>query len=224
MTKLKKHWRRWVLVGILMDCVVLLFSHRIFGASNVTISGAESLERLDGSSLDADGRVNGIFTVGGNLTLAPGGQITCGSSSSPAGPCAVRLAVGGNLEMLPASAILSGQAAGTGGPIEIAVSGDFTMRGPAGGSPGARIRASEGGTSSGGAIEIYAVGQVATEPGSAIVSDAAVEGGEIAITAAATRIRGDLSARATTAAGRPGAIALASPGDAASAADARHRS
>jgi hypothetical protein len=222
MTKLKKHWRRWVLVGILMDCVVLLFSNRIFGASNVTISTAESLERLDGSSLDADGRVNGIFTVGGNLTLAPGGRITCGSSSG--GPCAVRLAVGGNLEMRPASAILSGQAAGTGGPIEIAVGGNFTMRGPSGLQPGAKIRASDSDASSGGAIEIYAVGQVTTEPGSAIVSDAAAEGGEIAITAAATAIRGALSTRATTAAGRPGAIALASPGDASSASDSRHRS
>ena len=134
---MKKHWRRWVLVGILMDCVVLLFSNRIFGASNVTISTAESLEQLDGSSLDADGRVNGIFTVGGNLTLAPGGRITCGSSSASGGPCAVRLAVGGNLEMQSASAILSGQAAGTGGPIEIAVGGNFTMRGPSGGAPGA---------------------------------------------------------------------------------------
>lgn len=222
MAKLKKHWRRLVLVGILMDCVVLLFSHRIFGASNVTIRSAESLDRLDGSPLDADGSVNGIFTVGGNLTLARGGRISCGASSVAA-PCAVRLAVGGNLEMLPASAIVSGQAAGTGGPVEIAVGGNFTMHGAGVGGPGARIRASDGKTSSGGAIEIYAVGKVATESGSSIASDATADGGEIAITAASAELHGAVSARVTAAAGHPGAIALVTTGDVVSG-DTRSRS
>lgn len=213
MTKLKKHWRKWILVGIVMDCVVLLFSHRLFGTANVTVSTAELVERLDGSRLDADGSANGIFTVGGNLTLAPGGSITCRAPESAAGPCAVRLAVGGNLEMLPASAIVSGREAGAGGRVEIAVGGNFRMRGPRSQARGALISASDGNTSNGGAIAIYAVGAVTTEPGSAIASDARADGGEIAITAAATDIRGAVSARATTAAGRPGAVALASTGE-----------
>lgn len=213
MAKFKKHWRRWILVGIAMDCVVLLFSSRIFGASNVTIGAAVSIEKLDGSSQDADGSANGIFTVAGNLTVAPGGRITCGRASSAAGPCAVRIAVGGNLEMLADSAIVSGKEEGAGGPIELAVGGNFTMRGPRGQASGARIAASDAGGSRGGSIDIYAVGEARTELGSAIASDATADGGQIAITAAATDIRGAISARATSATGNPGAIALATTSD-----------
>lgn len=206
MTKFKKHWRRWVLVGIAIDCIVLLFSHRLFAAGSVTITKAESIERLDGSPLDADRQANGIFTVGGNLTLTPGGKITCSRTSS--GPCSVRIAVGGNLDMLRDSAILSGRDERAGGPIEIAVGGDFTMRGARGGSSGARIAASDRGTD-GGAIEIYVIGRATTERGSSIVSDALDEGGQIAITAAATDIRGAVSANAS----RPGQIAVVSTSD-----------
>jgi len=214
MTSLKKHWRTWVLIGILTDCSVLFAARRIFAAPDVTLSGAVSLADLDGSPRDSDGAVNGIFTVGGNLTLARGARITCGAQSPSGGPCSVRLAVGGNLEMRPASRIFSGRDAGAGGGIEIAVGGDFTMRGSRGLAPGALIRAADGDAASGGAIEIFAVGKVVTEPGSAIVSDAAADGGEISITAAATEIHGGLSARATAAGGRPGPIALASTRDA----------
>jgi hypothetical protein len=206
MTKFKKHWRRWVLVGIAIDCVALLFGHRLFAAGSVTITKAESIERLDGSPLDADRQANGIFTVGGNLTLTPGGKITCSPTSS--GACSVRIAVGGNLEMLRDSAILSGREEQAGGPIEIGVGGDFTMRGPKGGSSGARIAASDQGTA-GGAIEIYVIGKATTERGSSIASDALDEGGQIAITAAATDIRGAVSADAP----RPGQIAVASTAD-----------
>src|SRR5262245_34314248 len=153
MKRIRKHWRRWVLVGIALDCVALLFSHRLFGAANITIAREESLEKLDGSPLDADGSANGIFTVGGNLALAPGGKITCGRLSSEGGPCAVRIATGGNLEMLAGSAIVSDAGRGA-GPIEIAVGGNFTMRGPAPSAAGARIAAADAATS-GGAIDIY---------------------------------------------------------------------
>jgi hypothetical protein len=207
MRRLKKHWRRWVLVGIAMDCVALLFSHRLFGASNATIATVRSIESLDGSSLDADGSANGIFTVAGNLTLAPGGRITCGRATSEVGPCAVRIATGGNLEMLAGSAIGSGNGNGA-GPIEIAVGGNFTMRGGNGRAAGARITAGDA-ASSGGAVDIYVIGKATTEAGSSISSDAVAEGGQIAITAAATDIRGSVSARAE----RPGAIALANTSD-----------
>ena len=213
MARFRKHWRRWILVGIAIDCVVLLFSPRIFGASSVTIGKTTLIEKLDGSSLDADGSANGIFTVGGNLTLAPGGKITCGRSSSADGPCAVRIAVGGNLEMLSDSAIVSGKDGAAGGAIEIAVGGNFAMRGPRGPARGAVISASDAAGARGGSIDVYAVGQATTEPGSAIASDAAGEGGQVAITAAATDIRGAVSARASNAGGRPGAVALASTSD-----------
>ena len=207
MTKLKKHWRRWVLVGIAIDCVVLLFSHRLFAASSVTVTKPVTIESLDGSPLDADHQANGIFTVGGNLTLTPGGRIHCGKPSSTA-PCAVRIAVGGNLEMLRDSAISSGREGRDGGPIEIAVGGNFTMRGPGQAAPGARIAASDS-APNGGSVDIYVIGKAMTEPGSSIASDATLDGGQIAITAAATDVRGAVSARAS----RPGAIALASTSD-----------
>ena len=207
MTKLKKHWRRWVLVGIAIDCVVLMFSHRLFAASHVTIAKSVSIESLDGSALDADHEANGLFTVAGNLTLTPGGSIRC-VPSAPAAPCSVRIAVGGNLEMLHDSSISSGRDRQDGGPIEIAVGGNFKMHGPGTGSAGARIAASDS-AANGGAIDIYVIGRAVTEPGSSIASDAALDGGQIAITAAATDVRGSVSARAS----RPGAIALASTSD-----------
>lgn len=212
MTTFRKHWRRWILVGIAMDCVVLLFHQRIFGASNVTIAKPVSIEKLDGSSFDADGSANGIFTVAGNLTLAPGARLTCGQRAAD-GPCAVRVAVGGNFEMLQDSAIVSGREEAAGGPVEIAVGGNFAMRGPRGGKPGARISASDAGGARGGSIDVYAVGAATTEPGSAIASDAKGDGGQIAITAAATDIRGAVSARATSSSGHAGAIALATTSD-----------
>src|SRR5262245_10371162 len=209
MTRFRKHWRRWVLVGIAIDCVALLFSNRLFATANVTIAKAESIEKLDGSPLDADRQANGIFTVGGNLTLTPGGTITCARTSGGE-PCSVRIAVGGNLVMLRDSEILSGGAEDAGGPIEIAVGGDFTMRGPRGGSEGARIAGSDRGTArGGGAIDIYVIGKATTERGSAIASDAVDEGGQIAITAAATDIRGAVSAKAS----RPGRIAVLATAD-----------
>ena len=207
MTRLRKHWRRWVLFGIAIDCVVLTFSHRLFAASSVTITKAVSIESLDGSPMDADHQANGIFTVAGNLTLTPGGRITC-AKVSPASSCSVRIAVGGNLEMLHDSAISSGRSQEDGGPIEIAVGGNFRMHGPGDGAPGARIASCDS-AANGGAIDIYVVGKAVTEPGSSIASDARLDGGQIAITAAATDIRGAVSATAS----RPGAIALASASD-----------
>jgi hypothetical protein len=199
---------------MVMDCVVLLFHQRIFGASSVTITRSESIEKLDGSPLDADGSANGIFTVGGNLTLAPGAKIACGQAAA-GGPCGVRMAVGGNFEMLHDSSIISGSEKAAGGPIEIAVGGNFTMRGPRAGKPGARITASDAGGARGGSIDVYAIGAAMTEPGSAIASDAKGDGGQIAITAAATDIRGAVSARSTSSSGHPGAIALAATSDSA---------
>ena len=211
MRRWKRHWKAWILVGLLADSVLFVASRRIFAAGNVTIASHESLSSLDGSPLDADGSANGIFTVGGNLTLLPGGVITCETSpSSPRSePCPIRIAVGGNLEMRPGSAILAENGVMDGSPIELAVAGNFSMRGPRGLSPGARISSSNAAGGSGGNISIFVTGAVATEPGSRIAADAALEAGEISITGRSADVRGSISSRASTEGGRPGAIAVA---------------
>ena len=207
----KRHWKAWILVGLLADSVLFVASRRIFAAGNVAIGSRETLSSLDGSPLDADGSANGIFTVGGNLTLLPGGAITCETSpSSPRSePCPIRIAVGGNLEMRAGSAILAENGVMDGSPIELAVAGNFSMRGSRGPSPGALISSSNTAGGSGGNISIFVTGGVATEPGSRIASDGALEAGEISITGKSADVRGAVSSRASTEGGRPGAIAIA---------------
>ncbi len=192
-----------------------MVSQRIFAASNVTIGTREDLASLDGSALDVDGSRNGIFTVGGNLTLARGGVITCGSSgsSAPAEPCPIRIAVGGNLEMKPGSAILAEDGVMDGSPIEVAVAGDFRLHGPDGAVSGALISASNRKNGSGGNISVFATGRVRTEPGSRITADANAEAGDITITGKSTDIRGETSSRAMAAAGREGTISVVSTSD-----------
>ncbi len=213
MKRWKKHWKAWILVSLLADSVLFVVSRQIFAAGNVTIGSRESLSSLDGSPLDADGSANGIFTVGGNLTLLPGGAITCETSpASPRSePCPIRIAVGGNLEMRPGSAILAENGVMDGSPIELAVAGNFSMRGPRGLSPGALISSSNADGGSGGNISIFVTGAVETEAGSRIAADAALEAGEISITGRSTDVRGAVSSRAAAEGGRPGAIAIATP-------------
>ena len=214
MKRLKKHWR-WILVATLAEGVLFVVSQRIFAASNVTISAREDLASLDGSAHDADGSRNGIFTVGGNLTLARGGAITCDSSgsSAPAEPCPIRIAVGGNLEMKSGSAILAENGVMDGSPIEIAVAGVFRMRGPQGAASGALISASNRNNGSGGNISVFVAGRIWTEEGSRITADAGAEAGDITITGQSTEIRGTVSSRATTSEGRKGAISIVSTSD-----------
>lgn len=210
MKRWKRHWKAWILVGLLGDSVLFVVSRQISAAGNVTIGSQESLSSLDGSPLDADGSANGIFTVGGNLTLLPGGAITCEASpaSPPSEPCPIRIAVGGNLEMRPGSAILAENGVMDGSPIELGVAGNFSMRGPSSPSPGALISSSNAAGGSGGNISIFVTGAVAIDPGSRIAADAALEAGEISITGRSTDVRGIISSHATTEGGRPGAIAI----------------
>jgi len=214
MARFKKHWR-WILAATLAECVLFVASQRIVAASNVVIGSRENLASLDGSALDADGSRNGIFTVGGNLTLAPGGAITCDSSgsSAPAEPCPIRIAIGGNLEMKSGSAILAEDGVMDGSPIEVAVAGDFRMRGPQGDASGALISASNRNNGSGGNISVFVTGRIRTEEGSRITADAGAEAGDITITGQSTEIRGVVSSRATAAAGRKGAISIVSTSD-----------
>jgi hypothetical protein len=214
MKRLKKHWR-WILAAALAECVLFVVSQRIFAASNIIISTRENLASLDGSALDADGSSNGIFTVGGNLTLARGGAITCDSSGSSASaePCPIRIAVGGNLDMKSGSAILAEDGVMDGSPIEVAVAGDFRMRGPQGAASGALISARNWNNGSGGSISVFVTGRIWTEEGSRITADAGAEAGDITITAMSAEIRGAVSSRTTAAAGRKGAISIVSTSD-----------
>ncbi len=214
MAHLKKHWQ-WILAATLAECVLFVVSQRIFAASNLTISTRENLASLDGSAQDADGSRNGIFTVGGNLTLARGGAITCDSSgsSAPAEPCPIRIAVGGNLEMKSGSAILAENGVMDGSPIEVAVAGDFRMRGPQGAASGALISASNRNNGSGGNVSVFVTGRVRTEKGSRITADAGAEAGDIMITGQSTEVLGVVSSRTTAAGGRKGAISILSASD-----------
>jgi hypothetical protein len=211
MARLKKRWR-WILVATLAECVLFVVSQRIVAATNVTIGSRENLASLDGSALDSDGARNGIFTVGGNLTLARGGAITCDSpgSSASAEPCAIRIAIGGNLEMKAGSAILAEDGVMDGSPIEIAVAGDFRMRGAGSAASGALLSASNRKGGSGGNISVFVAGRIWTEKGSTIAADGAAEAGDITITGGISDVRGAVSSRATTPSGRAGAISIVS--------------
>jgi hypothetical protein len=120
------------------------------------------------------------------------------------------------------SAILAENGVMDGSPIELAVAGNFSMQGSRGLSSGALISSSNRAGGSGGNISIFVTGAVATEPGSKIASDAALEAGEISITGRSTDMRGAVSSRASTEGGRPGAIAIAASET--SAASPRHGS
>src|SRR6266576_7358849 len=76
-------------------------------ADNVTISGNVTFASLDGSSLDHDHTVNGVFTVNdGDLTVL--GTINCNDDGPGANSaCAMQFAVSGNLVLAPGSAIFA---------------------------------------------------------------------------------------------------------------------
>ena len=114
--------------------------------------------------------------------------------------------------MQPGSSILAEDGVLDGSPIEVAVAGDFRMRGPRGAFSGALISASNRKGGSGGNISIFVTGGILAEPGSRIASDAGAEAGDITITGRTTDMRGAVSSRAA-AARREGAISIVSTSD-----------
>src|SRR5262245_786557 len=132
--------------------------------ADLTINTARTFASLDGSADDDDGIVNGIFTKNGNLTIANGGAITCNDPSAPttASACPITLVVSGNMEIQAGGRIDANNNVdgGTGGEIKITVGGDFTMRGPSGGNPGALITSQHlgTGTDDGGKVTIVVGG------------------------------------------------------------------
>src|SRR5262245_36187934 len=108
-TTMRKQFMR--LLGVLAAGagIVLLGPARpaqLAAAGDVTISVPTSFVDLDGSGLDADGVVNGVFTVTGNLSFIATGTIHCNDNATdqPPGPvangasaCPIQLVVGGNM-------------------------------------------------------------------------------------------------------------------------------
>ncbi|HYK00575.1 MAG TPA: Ig-like domain-containing protein [Thermoanaerobaculia bacterium] len=149
-------------------------------ADDVTISGNVNFSSLDGSSLDHDGAVNGVFTVDdGNLTIL--GTVNCnddGVSSNSA--CNMSFAVSGNLLLQSGSAVYAENrnGGGTGGNITFNVGGNVVVAGPSGAQAGAIV--SSGNTVSSnvnaGAITFNADGTALFSAGSVI--SAAAKGGK----------------------------------------------
>jgi VCBS repeat-containing protein len=173
--------RLWLLLVLTLS----LISLPAF-ADNVTLSGTVNFSSIDGSSLDHDGAVNGVFTVDdGDLTIL--GTVNCnddGVSSNSA--CNMSFAVSGNLLLQSGSAVYAENrnGGGTGGNITFTVGGNVVVAGPSGAQAGAIVSSGNANTSSGngGAITFDADGTAAFQAGS-VVSAAAKGGKAGAITA-----------------------------------------
>ncbi|HEX7153789.1 MAG TPA: Ig-like domain-containing protein [Thermoanaerobaculia bacterium] len=129
--------RLWVLILVVLAVAVP-------AAANVTVSGNVQFSSLDGSAQDADGVVNGTFTVNGDLTVQ--GSINCNDDSGPANnsACPMTFAVSGNVVMLPGSSLSAEnrRSGGSGGDITINAGGSVSLQGPAALLGGARISTS----------------------------------------------------------------------------------
>jgi VCBS repeat-containing protein len=156
-------------------------------ADNVTITGNVLFSSLDGSSLDHDHTVNGVFTVNdGDLTVL--GSINCNDVDKGTSACSMQFAVSGNLE-LGAGSVISAENRvkdGSGGDISFTVGGNVLIDGLTGSTPGALISSSKTNSGTGfhaGNITINAGGIVNDGFGS-IISAASVDGnaGAISIT------------------------------------------
>jgi hypothetical protein len=166
-------------------------------ASSLTLSGNMRFASLDGSSQDADGTANGVFTVNGDLVLD--GTINCNDDlplPGNAGGCPVRIAVSGNMTMNAGSGIFTENRRETGnsGAISLTVGGDLILHGPAASLPGAVVSSSRIPGSSGqtGDVSADVSGAVTLDAGSIVAaSSKSGTAGTIRITAGgAARIAG----------------------------------
>ena len=157
--------------------------------ADVTITGTVLFSSLDGSALDDDHTVNGIFTVNGNLTVT--GTINCNDVDKGSSACPMQFVVSGNVTLAPGSQISAENRDkdGNGGDISFTVGGNMDIQGTSGATPGALISSSK--TNGGvvfhaGSISINAGGTVTDGAGS-IISAASVDGtaGAISITSGA---------------------------------------
>ncbi len=146
-------------------------------ADNVTISGTVNFSALDGSSLDHDHAVNGVFTVDdGDLTVS--GTVNCndgGPGNNNA--CAMAFAVSGNFTMTAGSALYAENrlGGGNGGNITI-TAGHVLLQGASPTQSGALISsATTSGNGNAGNITINTSTTARLEAGST-VSGSAVGG------------------------------------------------
>jgi hypothetical protein len=144
-------------------------------ASPLTLSGTILFSSLDGSAQDADGLVNGVFTVNGDLVLD--GTIKCNDDLpllAGASACPIRIAVSGNMVMNAGSGLFAEnrRSGGDGGNITLTVGGDLTLHGSTASLPGAVVSSSRTAGSSGhaGDVSMDVSGRVLTEAGSAIAA------------------------------------------------------
>lgn len=175
-------------------------------AANVTIAGQTNFSSLDGSTLDADGSPNGVFTVHGDLLIQ--GSVNCNDGGpGNSGACAIRIDVSGNTTLDPGSAIYAEnrRGSGAGGDIILTTGGNLTLAGSTSGRPGAVI--SSGGTA-GGSIALVTGGAARLEAGS-VMSSAGTKTAAGAISLAA---QGPVEVRGLIAAG-PTATLLRAGGD-----------
>jgi large repetitive protein len=158
--------------------------------ADVTISGTTSFASLDGSALDDDHAVNGVFTVNGNLTVL--GTINCnddGAGSNSA--CPMQFVVSGNFVMASGSALYAEnrKGFGNGGNVSVTAGGNITLQGPSGTLGGALISttrltgANPAGSDHAGNITLNAGGTTSLAAGS-MVTAGALDGmaGQISVT------------------------------------------
>src|SRR5262249_46794723 len=101
-------------------------------AHDVTITGTQSFASLDGSSLDHDGLVNGVFTVSdGNLIV--NGVINCNDDGGSDSACNMTFTVSGNMIINSGGALYAENrtGTGTGGAITLNVGGNLVLNGTA---------------------------------------------------------------------------------------------
>src|SRR6185436_9333306 len=86
---------------LILALAVVFFAVPLF-ADNVVISGTQNFSALDGSSLDHDHVVNGVFTVSdGDLTI--NGTVNCNDFDRPSSGCAMQFVASGNITLSGAS-------------------------------------------------------------------------------------------------------------------------
>lgn len=226
----------FAVIGV-MASLMLFSSNQTQAAGDLTISTAKNFSGvggLDGSASDADGIVNGVLTVMGNLTITGAGSINCNDPATPVnnGACPISINVSGNMTIQSGGAIFAENRIiiGNGGDIDIAIGGDLLLDGS--GATGAKISSSNptgaaNGPRAAGNITINVPsGKIDLNSGSAIAASttyAGSPGGNINITAAGNialhgdgangaKITADQVAGSCTGSGHGGNVTLTSTG------------
>lgn len=162
--------------SLLLAVLTLMFVHST-QAANVTISIVQTFSSLDGSALDDDGFVNGVFYVDGNLTITSTGSIVCNDPVSPPNnsACPITINVTGNMVLQSGASIYAENriSGGNGGEIIISVGGNLTLLNE---SIISSSRTTTGGSGVGGDMTITVGGNVDFQTGS-IVASACMGGG-----------------------------------------------